>query len=343
MLIIHTDTALDIFRKMFLHAYRLERPIVQLGDVIYWEAQMQMLRERFGSAAAAPGAYRMLIAVGAFYNFSSPVPDGALLAQACRDAADAGVEHVLIPTVAREPDESAVAAGFRGVPCFVESWTDPGTLGVEEHLIQELGRRRYRDLRRLARKAGACFDWQVLDAAAVMENPGICRQISELHAMNLQQHGLSLNFYDTPILEMLLSSPLAPLVRIVLRHDRQTGRLVQMILTLEDRDEGDVFVMAQGIDHDHVPREQNLYRSLSFELMTRGAHDGVRRIFFGRGSPAAKRRLGANRFRLLYHWIYGPDPENALQSVADRTAQLVHEQLEGCELCCDAVPERQPC
>ncbi len=326
MLMIHNPAALQVFRKMFLCAYGLSEPVLPLGRIIYWESQMERLRQRFGRAPTGPGQWKVLLAGGYFFNFSSPVPPASALHPALSAAAHAGVERVLVPAVIDAPDAAAIAVGFHGVPCFTEAWVEFGERSVDEHLRAQLGGRRYRDLLRVTRKAHDAYDWQLYDGAALRSAPEVCARIADLHALNLQQHGLCLNFFTVPVLDTMLSSMLAPSVRAIVRHDRRTGQPVQMILTWVDAMGGDVYVLAHGIDHDRVPRDQNLYRAMFVELMRRGQDEGAGRVFLGRGSPAEKRRIGANRFRLLYHWMHGPDPDGDLATLTDLTVQLEREQ-----------------
>ncbi len=304
---LHAPGALAVCRALFTCAYGVARPVVAPRRVVHWQAQQQALEQMAGAALALPWcAAPTLVAGGYFYNVSTPPPGAAEVAAMLEEAQAAGVEQVLVPTVPRGADTAALEqAGFRRVPGLIEAWVEPGPGDVETALREILGGHGYREWCRLQRRADAVSRVDVLEAGALLREPGLVSEVERLHALNLARHGLTVNIFSAPVIRALAASALGPALRVLLRRDLE-GRAVQMMAVLAPPGGEAWYCLVQGIDHAAVPLSQNFYRATVLDCLRAARAAGARRVYLGRGGAAAKRRLGANRFRLLDYWLRVP-------------------------------------
>src|SRR5262249_47275682 len=107
-----------------------------------------------------------------------------------------------------------------------------------------------------------------------------------------------------------------PLLLIGIRRDRESGEPVQASISLVDRDRAQMYLLVQGIRRDAVRKGHNLDIADTYALLRRAEALGIREVNFGRGMPAYKRSLSANRFHLLNNWLWTAASETRAEIAA---------------------------
>lgn len=300
---IHRDVVLRAFAELFLKGYGIDKPVIEPDRLVHWQAQMQLLKERAGLNPSQLGAAPTFVFGGYFYNFSTPPPGAAQIAAALELGRGLGARQFLVPTVPAGADARALeAAGFLPLPCF-EMATFNAPRGIEEGLRANAGGARFRELRRMTRRAAETHSTRFVGAADLDAEPALVPEIARLHELNLVQHGFDVNFFPAAALDFLRASALRDNLLVLLRVERETGAAVQTMICLVAEDTRELFALAQGIDHERVGREINLYAASFCELYEYGFARGVRVFHLGRGGAQNKRLIGADEFHLLNHWI----------------------------------------
>jgi hypothetical protein len=294
---------LAAFERLFLAGYGLTRPVLPLERLIHWQAHMEVLAGLAGHRPGRLGTVPCLVAGGYFYNFSNPAPEAEALA-GIRDRARAeGVGLIVVPTVwDDDADEPLARDGYVPVPWFVESAFElKGDL--EDELRRGVGPARFRELRRLWRKANREYGLRWMSAEDMEREPAWIAELARLHDLNMRQHGFSINLYSEAVIRALLDSPLRCRVAAGFRVGPADGRAVQCMLTMRYPESGELYYLVQGIDHDRVPLGHNLYVAGVYDLFAYAEAHSYRSVWIGRGAHDTKRRLGANRFLLQNNWF----------------------------------------
>jgi hypothetical protein len=262
---------------------------------------------------------------GYFYNSSSPVPPAAEVDAWLEFGRVRGVSQFMVPTVRNPADAGALAArGFVKLPWFVESIYERRE-GVDADLRAQVGRKRQKQLVRLTRKADEFYEASYYHRPAALADPTVLETAAALHACNAAKYGHPLNLYSLPLLQQLLASPLGDRLWIGIRRDRETGEPVQASLSLVDRERSQLYMLVHGIRHSAVRPGQNLDIADTYTLLRLAEALDLREVNFGRGMPAYKQRLGANRFLLLNNWLLPGTPET--QAAAFLLAERAQESL----------------
>lgn len=289
--------AQSTYRALFCTLHRHRWPVAPLARIPHW----------IGPARAALGRAsdlercRALVPSGCFYALSTPAPSDREVESALAEASGADAHAVLFPVIRAGADTAALAGrAFRAIPWFIEASYEV-CAGVEADLRAQLGGRKWRDLRKIARHYEQAFALEVHAGPAIADS--VLEEFDRLHQCNLTKYGHAMNFYSREVLGCLLGSPLGPHTRVFVSRRRSDGCAAQALLALAGADE--MRLLVQGIDPAVVPPGQNLYRALLVLLFLRGAEAGVQRFHLGRGSEALKLSLGANRFHRLdnHLWI----------------------------------------
>ena len=289
------STISDTYRALFCQIYGVEAPVVPLGMIIHWSA---IVRET-GLADLAVNSDTAYIPDGYFYAVHNEVPDAAGIRDAMTSAAVHDADWVLYP-VLRSGDrtDELAAAGFTPIPWFVEAEYRVRA-DVDTDLRAQLGNGRYRDLRRLVRRAEQSYRHEILTGTELAGMPDRLIEFDRLHQLHMTRYGHCHNHLSAPALHLMLNSPLSPgLVLFVRYHDR-TAQPVQAALSLLDPSGRELTLLAQGIDRAAVPAGHNLYRTWFYEMYRWGVAHGVEVFNLGRGAEQKKLDMGANTFHLL--------------------------------------------
>ncbi|AUX24087.1 aminotransferase class I/II [Sorangium cellulosum] len=260
-------------------------------------------------AASRVLALPTLLGAGALLNFSTPAPDAALLGALGEAAAAAGAAQILVPHVRRGEDSRALReAGYARVPagheCVVRLM-DAGD--VDELLRARIGARQLRDLRRRERACEAELTWELLRAGDLRDRRAHAEALVALHEEHARRHGGGHNPYNRASLERLLASELAPRIRLVFRAERRGGEIVVAGLLLVSALGDGIYYLTQAIRRDHEAARKNLYVSTFYRLYHEARRLRMDWVHLGRGGVDRKRRLGADLFLPLDHWIWSGD------------------------------------
>ena len=278
----------DPWRQAFCRLYGTERPVVPLGRIMHWRAVAGALPG--GSFADSDPA---LITGGYFYRPHTTAPSAAELDALPRDDE---ARWVLCPVVRHGEGATLAERGFTELPWFLEAELIASD-DVDRDLRASLGGARFRELRRLARRAEADFRWEV---AEITEDTLLA--FDRLHRQNLAKYGHAHNHFSLEILRDLRASPLGDRLCLFLHRDRHDAP-VQAVLGLRHPESLELLV--QGIDHAAVPPSHNLYAAALYRIYHWGADHGLSRFNLGRGAALAKLNLGANRFHVVANHIDG--------------------------------------
>lgn len=316
-------------RAAFLQLYGVEQPLLPPSRVMHWAATVKRLGVDVPTLDGAPTWFFG----GHFYGSSSPAPTADELAEGRAAGVAHGAGAFMIPGVRRGAhDALLVESGFAPIPWFLECVYERRD-SYDADLRAEIGSHWYRGVIACVRKAEAFYDIAFYTAEDARRDPTILDTVAALHACNVVKYGHPLNFYSRELLEAMMRSELGDKLLLCIRRDRETGEPVQTYISLLDRARSEMYLLVQGIDPDKVRKGQNLYVDHAYRLLRYAEEAGVRMVNFARGAQDQKRRLGANRFFVLQHWIHhaGADVGGELARLAQATrgALGLDEQLRG--------------
>jgi hypothetical protein len=316
----HGEASQTFCRRLFLRCMGLTEPVLEPDRLPHWKAHMDFLREHGVPGGSPLGQSLTRFFGGFFYSPTTPALARSVVDAEQQAAAQDGIAQCLVPAVGATEDTAAlVEAGFRPLPFTVASVFEIEA-GVEPDLRRRLGPHRFREVLRAVRRASDQYDGFYADAAELEANGPLLATAIQLHARNIEQYQLPSNLFHAGVWADLLTGPWRPHLRVAFHVDRHSGAPVQAMILLLSEATGDLYLLAQGIDHSRVPRSQNLYTAAVYKHLCYAEARGVRRIHLGRGMYDVKSRLGANRFTLLNHWILSSLP--GWRSEVERLGQL---------------------
>ena len=292
-----------VFRRLFNIAYGTSEPILPLERIMHW----QTVKEKLPVQTPELDKTQTLVFGGFFYNFSTPRLTEAEIATGLELGREKNISQFLIPTVRDDIDDSLLLKkGFKKIPWFVESIFDIES-GVDTDLRKRVGAKRSRELIRLAEESAQNYSYEWLDAKSLQTIPGLIPQIAELHRQNIEKYRHTVNLYPAEVLAAILQSPLSSHLTILCRRENRSQALVQVAICMKDDQRKQLYVLVQGKDYSHDSAGLNLYNSLFYEFYRYAAQFGLKTVYLGRGNHDLKKRLGANRFRVLNNWILTED------------------------------------
>lgn len=299
--------AQEIYRDMFCQLYNQASPHVPLGSLLHWKhriAHWKLTHQHLHQEIA-------YIPKGYFYSIHTPMLSSLEIEETLANPAPV----LLIPYLREGTSSSTKQAteleklGFQKLPwCYEAVYQIHQDINAD--LRAQLGKDRYKRIKSLARKAEAEYDFVVYDGQAAT-SPEVIQTFAQLHQHNAEKYRHGLNTYAGPILEKLADSPLGNHLVIDIYKEKKTGRIVQSSISLMCLESEEMILLAQGIDHGHVPPTQNLYVAETYSLYQWAFQRGIRRFNLGRDAPLVKRTLGANQFFLLENYLLAKNPEVA--------------------------------
>lgn len=298
------SASIQTLKELFLRTHQLKQSTTELARITHWAGHLSALGLPTDSRLSLNGLPTHIFG-GYFYNFSTEVPQASAIDLALKEGKAEGAAQWLVPTIrSGQGGEALRERGFVPVPCFVESALQlKGS--VEETLREAISSKRVRELNRMGRKVANRFTMSFYRGDELKSKPEIVTTAAALHALNTEKYTSATNFYPREALQFLVDSPLGPELVIGIRTDRENGQAVQVVLCFQRGEE--LYYLAQGIDHERVLKEFDLYTASYLDLYAFAEQCNVTKIFFGRGKHPQKARLGANRFFLLEHWVKPAD------------------------------------
>ena len=310
-----------IFRNLFNIAYGTKEPILPLERIMHW----QTVKENLPVQTPELDKTQTLVLGGFFYNFSTPLLTATEITSGLGFGREQKVTQFLIPTVRDDIDDGLLLEhGFKKIPWFVESIFDIES-DVDTDLRARVGAKRSRELSRLAEKAAQSYSYEWLDAKRLQATPELIRQIAELHQQNIEKYRHTVNLYPSEVLAAIIESPLSSHLTVLCRREISSQTLVQVAICMKDDERKQLYVLVQGKDYSHDSAGQNLYNSLFYEFYRYAAQCGLKTVYLGRGNHALKKRLGANRFRVLNNWILTED--RTIQKQLDQVIEAARDSL----------------
>lgn len=247
-----------------------------------------------------------LVGGGGPYGPSTPAPTAQEVDELVRRAEGLGLDQVLVPRVRRVDDTGALrAAGFvpvaAGSECVVRL---PGD--VDDVLRDRVGAARLRDLRRRHRAASRDLTWERFPLYGLGTRPWARDAFVELHRRRDERHGGGHGtLYNAGALDALArGDDLADRVEMFVR--RRGEAVVQAGLVAASHNGRGSYLLTQAVDRGDPAARHNLHLAALYRLYLDARRDGLEWVHLGPGEEERARRLGADLFVPLDHWLRAP-------------------------------------
>ncbi|MFD8331306.1 aminotransferase class I/II-fold pyridoxal phosphate-dependent enzyme [Streptomyces solisilvae] len=246
-----------------------------------------------------------LIGGGAPYHPSSPAPTPHALDELVRRAEELDVAQILVPHVRRGDDTGALrAAGF--VPLAIESEGVVRLTGdVDEVLRARVGAERLQDLRRRDLALSREATWERIPLSELDGSPWARDAFVRLHQRRVGRDGGHGCLYNAEALDALARGALADRTEMLLRRGEKT--VVQAGLIAMSHTGRGIYSLTQAVDHDDPAARRDLRAATVYRLCLDARRSGLEWVHLGRGDVHHMRRLGADLFIPLDHWLRAPD------------------------------------
>ncbi|EPH44689.1 putative Histidinol-phosphate aminotransferase 2 [Streptomyces aurantiacus JA 4570] len=220
------------------------------------------------------------------------------------------VRQILVPGVRRSDDTGPLrAAGFvpfaAGSECVL--WL---TGDVEDVLRRHVGDDRHRELRGHHHALSQEVTWERIPLRELDGSPWARDAFVELHRRHAERQGDLPNPYNTAALDALVQGELGARTDMFVR--RRKGTVVQAGLTTTSHNGRGIYCLTQAVDGPLAP--DSLHEATVYQLYLDSRHAGLDWVHLGRGDEEGGRRLGADLFVPLDHWLRAEDltaPEQA--------------------------------
>ncbi|MFD5700245.1 pyridoxal phosphate-dependent aminotransferase [Streptomyces lasiicapitis] len=247
-----------------------------------------------------------LIGGATAYGPTSPAPTSQALDVLVRRAESLDVRQILVPGVRRSDDSGALrAAGF--VPVAADAECVVRLAGdVEDVLRQRVGAERFRELRsRYHYALSQEVSWERIRMTDLDANPWAREAFVELHRRHAERQGGLPGLYNAAALDALSQGELAGRTEMFVR--RRKGTVVQAGLTTASHNGRGIYRLTQAIDEDDPVARDSLHDATPFQLYLDARYAGLDWVHLGRGDEEGRRRLGADLFVPLDHWLRAED------------------------------------
>ncbi|MGP3978866.1 aminotransferase class I/II-fold pyridoxal phosphate-dependent enzyme [Streptomyces sp. 8N114] len=267
-------------------------------------AELGQGAEAFGALDPAALESPTLLGGGAPYLPTTPAPSPQALDALVRSAEALDVPQILVPNVRRSDDTRALrAAGF--VPVAADTECVLRLTGeVDELLRTRVGADQLRDLRRRHHAVSREASWERIQLSELDESPWARDAFVELHQRHVERHGGHHNPYNAEALDALAHGVLADRTEMLV--SRRQNSVVQAGLITKSHSGRGLYYLTQAIDHDDPVARRNLYVASLYQLYLHARRSGLDWVHLGRGAADRKRRLGADLFVPLDHWLRAP-------------------------------------
>ncbi|MFE6163935.1 aminotransferase class I/II-fold pyridoxal phosphate-dependent enzyme [Streptomyces sp. NPDC056486] len=284
------------------------------------EALQQMLSAALGSREPAGSLARLgrddgaftaldpavlqrltLVGGGALYNPTSPAPTARSVDDLVRRAEMLDVPQILVPNVRRTDDPRALrAAGFVPLAAGAESIVRL-TGDVDDILRARVGGGRQRALRRCHDALSRDLTRERIRLSELDGAPWAREAFVELHRRRAERHGDGHNPYSAEALDALADGVLADRTEMIVR--RRGDTVVQVALTVRSHNGRGLYHLTQAVDQDDPAAGSDLHAAALYGLYLDAQHSGLHWVHLGPGETEGKRRLGADLFVPLDHWL----------------------------------------
>ncbi|MGW7073337.1 aminotransferase class I/II-fold pyridoxal phosphate-dependent enzyme [Streptomyces sp. NPDC054855] len=243
-----------------------------------------------------------LIGGAALYHPTSPAPSAHAVEALVRRAEALDVRQILVPNVRRTDDARALrAAGF--VPLAADSECVVRLTGdVDDVLRARVGGGRQRALRRRHDALSRGLTWERMRLSELGGAPWARDAFVELHRRWAERTAGGHNPYNAAALDALAGGALADRTEMLVR--RRGDTVVQVVLTARSHNGRGLYHLAQATDPDACDAApSDLHAAALYGLYLDAGRAGLHWVHLGPGETDVKRRLGADLFVPLDHWL----------------------------------------
>lgn len=258
-----------------------------------------------------------LVAGGAPYLPTSPAPTPHALEELLRRAEALDVSQILVPGVRRSDDTGPLrAAGLVPVAaeseCVVRLPREPAAGALDDVLRERLGAQQLGELRRRHEEVSRDVTWEHIPLSDLDGKPWARDAFVELHQRQAERDEGHDNLYNADALDVLARGVLADRTEMFVCRRENTVAGAGLI-TRSHNGRG-LYVLTQALGHDDPDARRDFSLASAYRLYLHARHSGLDWVHLGRGEAHHMRRLGADLFVPLDHWLRAPGlaaPEKA--------------------------------
>lgn len=245
-----------------------------------------------------------LVGGGSAYGPTSPAPAPHTVDELVRHAEGLGVPQILVPHVRRTDDTGALRAGgfvpvAAGSECVVRLSGD-----VDEALRGRIGAGQLRDLRRRHRAVSRDTTWERIRLDELDAKPWARDAFVALHQRQAERDGHRHHLYTADALDALARGEMADRTEVFVR--RAANTVVQAGLLTWSHNGRGIYLRTQAIGHDDHVARRDLFMASLYRLYLHAQRSGLHWVHLGPGNADRTRRLGADLFVPLDHWLRAP-------------------------------------
>ncbi|MFD9902945.1 aminotransferase class I/II-fold pyridoxal phosphate-dependent enzyme [Streptomyces sp. NPDC059063] len=265
-------------------------------------AQLGQDAEAFAALDPVVRERPTLVGGAAPYSPTSPVPTPHAVDELVRCAEALDVHQILVPGVRRTDDSRTLrTAGL--VPVAADPERVVRLTGdVDDVLRNRVGDDRLRELRRHDEALSREVTWERVRLTDLDGHPWAREAFVDLHA---RRHSGDHNPYNAGALVALARSALADRTELFLR--RRAGTVIQAGLITESHNGRGLYHLTQAVDPADPAARDDLYEASLYRLYADARSSGLDWVHLGRGDADRARRVGADLFVPVDHWLRAPD------------------------------------
>lgn len=285
-------------RDAFCISYGVSSPQLPLSGIAHWEATLKGTVVQH-SALHEEQAY---VAPGFFYLPVTERPDPQYLDKLAQEAHAA--DWLLVPSLEKttsslrqEYEKEIIPVPFMQVAYLqVEGKLD-------DCLLTSMGRKQYKEMVRLTRRAEDLCYTQVYRLGDLSENSEVLEAFSTLQSFNVDKYQHVRNLYPLEVMQALARSTEGSKYYIKINYEKSTNIPIYGSLSYADEKQGVFSQLVQGQDRSQVPAGLNLYVSDYYQLYKVSDELGFQLNCLGRGAIDIKKRMGSNLVVDLENWL----------------------------------------
>lgn len=285
-------------RDAFCISYGVSSPQLPLRGLAHWEATLKGSVVQH-SALHEEQAY---VAPGFFYLPVTERPDPQYLDKLAQEAQSA--DWLLVPSLEKTTSSLRQQYQKEIIPVSfmqVAYLRVKGTL--DDCLLTSMGRKQYKEMVRLTRRAEDFCHTQVYRLGELSENSEVLKAFSTLQSFNVDKYQHVKNLYSLEVMQALARSTEASKYYIKMNYEKSTNAPLYGSLSYADEQQGVFSQLVQGQDRSQVPTGLNLYVSDYYQLYKVAEELGFQVNCLGRGAIDIKKRMGSNLVVDLENWL----------------------------------------
>ncbi|KRP66820.1 hypothetical protein SAMN04490197_0757 [Pseudomonas orientalis] len=285
-------------RDAFCISYGVSNPQLPLSGIAHWEATLKGTVDQH-NALHEEQAY---VAPGFFYLPVTTQPEPQFLNQLIQEAHTA--DWLLVPSL--EKTSSSLRQQYE-TDIIPVPFMQVAYLRVEGNLddclLTIMGRKPYKEMVRLTRRAEDLCHTQVYRLSELPGNGEVLKAFSTLQSFNVDKYQHVRNLYSLEAMQALARSTEGSKYYIKMNYEKSNNVPVYGSLSYADEQQGVFSQLVQGQDRSQVPPGLNLYVSDYYQLYRVADELGFKTSCLGRGAIDIKKRMGSNLVVDLENWL----------------------------------------